>query len=345
MFNDFCFHNVGHGLFYSGSLSDGDFNFVYDCGSKSKYHLKKSIINYTKSLTKNYIDFICISHLHSDHYNGLMDLLKYKSCKEILLPFISDKILIVSFFVAYSVFTTNQTVDNQEGTKIYNKMLSIYKENELFAKKYNNGFFEKRIKTSLFENDYWTFKFFNKTITSVEETKLENELNKIFKRYSVSSVTELINKRGISSLSTIYNKIFGSHNLQNLISTILIHYPINYDSFLMEDYYYPPFIENNFKITFLSGDVMFTNDIALKIKANIHSNHFIIFQIPHHGSYTNYCSFISQFPLTHYKIDCFVSSTSFKSSMFPDPRVLSLLKTHKHQNCNEFFSFSYNIII
>ena len=43
--NSFKFHPVGQGLFYTGSLVHKTYNFVYDCGTKSKKHYLSSSID------------------------------------------------------------------------------------------------------------------------------------------------------------------------------------------------------------------------------------------------------------------------------------------------------------
>lgn len=84
--NEFIFHNVGHGLFYSGKIDN--FNFVYDCGSK-KMPIN-AIQSYKKSLTEknNYkLDLLIISHFHEDHMNGLVELLKGIEVDTVIIPY------------------------------------------------------------------------------------------------------------------------------------------------------------------------------------------------------------------------------------------------------------------
>ena len=75
---------VGQGCFHAGRIKwklgskKGDFRFVYDCGSqvgvsKSESALKKSIDAYAENSKK--IDALFVSHLDSDHVNGLDYLL------------------------------------------------------------------------------------------------------------------------------------------------------------------------------------------------------------------------------------------------------------------------------
>lgn len=75
---EFCFHAVGHGLFYTAKVDR--FWFVYDCGSSSaaivQAKVKKFCQTYLpqKEINGKYIrtlPFLFLSHLHYDHVSGL----------------------------------------------------------------------------------------------------------------------------------------------------------------------------------------------------------------------------------------------------------------------------------
>ncbi len=91
------FHGIGQGLFYSGKISiqsnndtKSSFNFVYDCGSASrKKYLYTEIEEYKKlKLQSKKLDLLMISHLHSDHVNGLDNLLSDIEVENVVLPYI-----------------------------------------------------------------------------------------------------------------------------------------------------------------------------------------------------------------------------------------------------------------
>jgi len=86
----FCFHNVGQGLFYTGSLYDGEYNFIYDCGSTRQSQVNSIVKNYCKNLSKNYVDFLAISHLHYDHLSGIDELRKHVSIRKVFLPYLFE---------------------------------------------------------------------------------------------------------------------------------------------------------------------------------------------------------------------------------------------------------------
>jgi len=91
------FHGIGQGLFYSGKISiqssndtKSSFNFVYDCGSASqKKYLYTEIEEYKKlKLQSKKLDLLMISHLHSDHVNGLYNLLCDIEVDNVVLPYL-----------------------------------------------------------------------------------------------------------------------------------------------------------------------------------------------------------------------------------------------------------------
>jgi hypothetical protein len=83
---EFEFNNVGQGLFYTGEIDD--FNFVYDCGSWNEVFLKSAIRAYKKrELQGKPLDLLIISHLDSDHVNGLNDLLHDAKANTVILPY------------------------------------------------------------------------------------------------------------------------------------------------------------------------------------------------------------------------------------------------------------------
>ncbi len=86
------FHSIGQGAFYSERhiINDKEFTIVYDCGSTTlKGEKLKTKINsvFPRGHT---IDILFISHLHSDHINGIDFLKKNYTIKSVVLPFINN---------------------------------------------------------------------------------------------------------------------------------------------------------------------------------------------------------------------------------------------------------------
>ncbi len=72
------FQAVGQGLFATGRLrfQTGDFNWVFDCGSRSRQaYLKRELVDFGSRMAGKSIGLLCLSHFDEDHVNGVIDLL------------------------------------------------------------------------------------------------------------------------------------------------------------------------------------------------------------------------------------------------------------------------------
>ena len=102
-------HAVGHGFFHTSSVNADDpkrpqpFHYVYDCGSKKRQALLVPAINsYIATLGEDPIDLLVLSHFHSDHTNGLDELLKWKKVKTAIIPYVSndERLLLIGQLLA-----------------------------------------------------------------------------------------------------------------------------------------------------------------------------------------------------------------------------------------------------
>lgn len=130
--NQFCFHPVGQGLFYSGSLNCGEYNFVFDCGTENvKYYLEREIKFLATSIPqksgnkKQTLDFVVISHWHIDHFKGLATLVKYFDIKNLYLPYINAPKGVIELLFAYSIFFAGG-MSYADGNPLYKTMLRYY---------------------------------------------------------------------------------------------------------------------------------------------------------------------------------------------------------------------------
>jgi ribonuclease Z len=92
--------------------------FLIDCGEGTQMQLRKNKIKIQK------INFICISHLHGDHYLGLigllstMNLLGRKKTLTIFAPKGLDKIIELHFKLSYSKLSYELKIINLQGSKL-----------------------------------------------------------------------------------------------------------------------------------------------------------------------------------------------------------------------------------
>lgn len=232
--NHFKFHPVGQGLFYTGSLDDGNnrFNFVYDCGTKSKgKYLSKAIDSYIESIRTNAlsnppIDFVVISHLHTDHYSGLYELAKKSKISKVYLPYWGDTNLgynnpkdcsnLISLVLANDIFSNMVNFDTDinlftfmcklykirmretEGNAPYSELQPCFLNNESILDKKDTDIFNdyglspvhiKHIETG---NRDWKFTLLSRSISKEKLTTLNQKLNKVLsKAFKKELETEL----------------------------------------------------------------------------------------------------------------------------------------------------------
>ena len=82
-------HPVGQGGMMSGLLEipGGRFHWVYDCGSSQTESLKREI---ALVAARGDVDCLFLSHLDSDHVNGIDRLLLATNVEEVVLPYLND---------------------------------------------------------------------------------------------------------------------------------------------------------------------------------------------------------------------------------------------------------------
>ena len=77
---------VGQGGLFCGTLTSGKekFRWVYDCGSMNKQERDKEIIKVSK---EGDIDILFLSHMDSDHVNGVANLLQRCQVTTVVIPY------------------------------------------------------------------------------------------------------------------------------------------------------------------------------------------------------------------------------------------------------------------
>lgn len=253
--NKFKFHPVGQGLFYTGSLAHRTFNFVYDCGTESKQHyLLSSIDSYVKEIqgdtqNKPQIDFVVISHLHKDHFSGLLELAHKTNIRHVYLPYLGSDKNLISLILAYTIWGYEHQAINEDNLySLFYFMCGLYgvEENYDFPQieaiflrgedeepsKY--GFVSSKHEEYAYigSHKYWKFVFINRRVSIGKLKLLVKKMYEILDVCGVKSVVELIATRnGLKKIAEIYNEVFSCEisrdsNFLNMTSIVLIHYPL-----------------------------------------------------------------------------------------------------------------------
>lgn len=295
LLGEFIFHNVGQGLFYSGTIkqhSRNKFDFIYDCGSENNNHLKCIINDYLYYLDEKNIDMLVISHFHEDHVNGLEYLLKNNKPTYVFLPYFTNihrlYILAKNLSFAqnnnwYLKFLQNPTKfligNGIDDNKIFYIHPSEHNETDSFNIEPNDNF-EIQINlndVNFSENNvemrnlggnhkldkgyiqvgYWMFKFF------YLEKNLDN-FKKCIKGIDIDKV-DFSDRKVIENLKHCYKKIKGNFNDTSLV---MLHKPlvkVNNCQFYNDDCLYMCEYYCGFLCNCLNCDVMSKYKISAQI--------------------------------------------------------------------------------
>lgn len=248
--NKFSFHPVGQGLFYTGSILDGYYNFVYDCGksiNNSKFEVL--IDDFTNQIQE--IDFIVISHLHDDHFNGLpmlLDLCRTKKIKinKIILPYLYGFKNIAHSLLALSIFDEEDNLNSEENMRLFYIMCGFYngsRQNNYeipieFINENENKFSDCVLSFPKSNNPIWKFHLINKKISYCFCKQLNLDIQDLLKLYKMNDLVQFIENyksKALFEIKKIYTNVLLKSNLinsvvklndLNLSSIVMIHYPV-----------------------------------------------------------------------------------------------------------------------
>lgn len=269
--NCFTFRPVGQGLFYTGSLGDGSFHFIYDCGSwDMKVPLYKTYINeqvdrYVDEIRGvKAIDLAVISHLHLDHMNGLYRLAKQKVIKKLYLPYLGGEDLLNVLLLA-GIYGEGQ--DNAESrnlfefiSRLYVRDIQISDSRDISSAIENirnvvvigqnqdgsrdeNGQVYFRFTENYYNyagQKYWEFKFSNKALSQDVIDNFYSEFLREMNGNALSSPSRLYDyivneKNALNHLAKIYKRTITTIS-PNATSVVLYHYPLYSSNYQISNY-------------------------------------------------------------------------------------------------------------
>lgn len=298
--NFFNLFPAGQGLFYAGLLNDGDYSFVYDCGSESNRRTLSTYINELKRWNGNdKLDFVAISHFHNDHINGIKELHDKIGFEELFMPYVCSDAEIRCLYIAGSY--VESLPENEIGN-------DAYRDNLNFVIEKASEIDEEHSKDFVLSTQDWIFNFFQKTIDNAKLSELKRKLDEYKEINGYSNIIDVIKNGEICDIKDIYRNVFG--NNLNKYSLVLLHYPIAPNTF-RRTYFYPNqyalvrylrayplsryYSEGFYPYTLLTGDAEFDSDISSRILASFPTGVSGIIQVPHHGSQNNWDLFKKYF--------------------------------------------------
>ena len=322
----FVFHPVGHGLFYTGEITDGQgksFSFAFDCGSENNTIISDIISNGKlpngiNDILPEQIDLLIISHFHSDHISNALDLISTKKVKKVILPYLTDtaKILYASQidsslqnrnnltqFIADPVSVINELnencevyVLNEERESDFNQPEFSNPENDTFEFKWadrsSRGTNQHAGNTSLI-SPIWEFHFFMpKTGSSTKLQQLQTFFasNSITIDNAASRYSDIKAEMKRLGLANNVSNIVCAHGPVEDIFIEAIHCNRGRLPFYNSHYYlWRYFYDRTFApYQFLTGDAVIADTSAFSHHYKHQLASSILFQIPHHGSKNNW---------------------------------------------------------
>lgn len=279
--NKFIFWPVGQGLFYTGSLLNGKYNFVYDCGAESFCisYLNKAIDEFTR--TTPLIDFIVISHLHYDHCGGLYKLLCKSRVKKIYLPLLNNDMKFTLFILQY--YKSLARVNGVD-TRVYDVLEFLYSrmDSDLYGQ-IESANWKQDVSLfgiePVFVNKSRDFDFIQYWEFNLLAPNKNSKYTKFFAN-NAPAIKNMITTEPGKQFIEDFKKLNGYRSIAralNNTSTVLIHKPLYCTN--------EPWCGT---ASLLTGDINFTQPLAKKIAQKTNCSGIRVFQIPHHGAKGNW---------------------------------------------------------
>lgn len=319
----FVFHPVGHGLFYTGEITNDQgksFSFAFDCGSENEQIVldiinKGKLPNNLNDVLPEHIDLLIISHFHADHISGALELIKKKNISKVIVPYLTDttKILYASRIDSSSANGNNLVhfikdpeaavkeindncevhfLDENENSEYIQSERTSDSENDSFDFKWcdgRNSSITKHAGNVSFVSPIWEFHFF---MPRTDDGSKIQQLEDFFleKKITVDNA--------VGHFSEIKAKMRELKLGDNKSNIVCVHGPVkNIDWYEIQSnrgFCLPSYIYWRNRISyfnpyqFLTGDAEVVDKKAFFDRYAEQLSKSVLFQIPHHGSKNNW---------------------------------------------------------
>ena len=315
---NFKFNPVGHGLFYSGTITDNyskkTFSFVYDCGGKNRTIVNNAISN--ADLPEK-IDLLIISHFHEDHIKGVPQI--KDRVKKVILPYL-DKDLKILYLAALAENPSAEDTEDLRNlilnpTEYFGRDVEViqwdyseepqtleinYDENG-----YSSNFSRGNQNSTSRRNPIWIFHFFMPKIASNFSSMTSFFLqNNITIDNAISHWDAIKRKMANLNLNNNVSNLVCAHGPAKSVYLMRFRSNILLPQCLCCHACYPFRACGRFQ--FLTGDAEIDDEQAFVARFKYELSDSILFQIPHHGSQGNWHDWFSSYqplcflwPVTH----------------------------------------------
>lgn len=288
-------HPIGQGAFYTEQFFDEKnkviATFVYDCGAmKNLDGIEKEIRGMFNKGDR--IDILFISHFHSDHINGIVELKKHTNIKNVVIPlYEKDRILMLLATVPA----------NHQNNKTYKEVEKLIKSPRGF---FGEGTRIIEVSTEdnisdiliLDDNVPKNKRIKRGTPISIPEFSWEFIPYNFWYEDRHASFEEECNQKGVS-LDNLKNDINNSgflYDLRNVYKNISPKNNINENSMIVYSGLCDEQMATNCLLIpnacLYTGDASFNSDVISKLLNHLRWRgiNLSMFQIPHHASKSSF---------------------------------------------------------
>lgn len=346
-------HPVGQGGFYTETFKDDNdeqHTIVYDCGGSSQASMNqylKKFLHSDDAGGKMRIDAVFISHLHSDHINGLEYLLKNADVKYLILPQLTEAMML-------EALVYNRVRSFRDSKQINSLVLNLYGEDDHYGStkviKVDFAAPEERISLEQEGNEVdllgeinvncvkaktlfhfrsqplWVYIPYNPPANRKQVFEAFIKAIRPFTGSSIADAPRLINSH-VEDCKAIYEKYFGTNH--NSYSMTVFSGIINSSSVnLRWEYgYHYGFVWYHSPSCLFTGDFE-PNSFMSGIKEYYAPfwESIGVIQVPHHGSRLNYHPDL-------YKVPCLSFVSVGEKNSYDHPSIDTLINIQSQDCC------------